>query len=95
MIHRSALSAQTVHERSISEPLLFRRGNSPIAQGLEALAEGGQVDDGLWRQLENQGFEMVLVWDRVGNRPEVQREVEQALGPPVAPGVYRLSGWSR
>lgn len=95
MTHRSALSAQTVHRRSIAEPLLFRRGQHPDAQALQALSRGMEVAPSLWDNLEAQGFEYVLVWDRIGDVGAAERLVEESLGPPVAPGVYRLSERNR
>ena len=91
MEHRTALSAQTKHRRPIAEPLLFRRGASAHQAAIQSFVEGHSAAAGLWAELEKLGFEMVLVWDRIGRHEAVEARVQQALGDPVAPGVYRLS----
>jgi hypothetical protein len=92
MSHRSALSLQTQHRRAIAEPLLFRRPERGLQGELGALALGQQPAEGLWTRLSQAGFEHVLVLDRFGDKASVQLIVETALGAPVTPGVYALSG---
>jgi len=94
MHHRTALSYQTIHRRSIAEPLLFRRGNEPVHRNLTALVDGEVVPSDTWLILRQMGFEYVLVFDRQpsGRGEAVRIQVEAALGRPERPGVYSLLG---
>ena len=87
---RTALSLQTVHGQPVMEPLWFRRDLDPLQRRVTAVAEGGLPDERLVRDLAAAGFENVLVLDRFGDRPEVSLAVEQVLGSPDQPGVWRL-----
>ena len=90
MDHRTALSAQTVHRRPIAEPLLFRREGDPQGTSLQALIDGQPMASNIWSHLKASGFDYLLVWDRLGRYPALEERVQQALGMPVARGVYQL-----
>lgn len=85
MHHRTALSLQTVHGQALYEPLEFRRTGA-----VEELSRG-LPDDAVFEDLREAGFRQVLVLDRFGDGEATRFIVEEALGPPVSPGVYALT----
>ncbi len=90
---RTALSLQTVHGHPVAEPLWFRRAGGGIEGQLDALSRGQAAPPSLWGQLRDQGFTYLLVFDRFGDAPPAaEAQVREALGEPVAPGIYPLAG---
>ena len=88
---QTALSLQTVHGRAITEPLWMVRAPEGFHGRLDGLSRGAAPPAGFWDALAASGVSHVLVLDRFGDAaPQVTAIVEQALGPPVTPGVYAL-----
>ncbi len=87
---RTALSLQTVHGQVLMEPLWFRRDLDALQRRVTAVAEGAAPDATLAADLAAAGFRTLVVYDRFGDRADVAVAVEQALGPPERPGIWRL-----
>lgn len=90
MPHRTALAFQTLHRRPILETVFFRRPETPLQEGAERLARGEAPAEDYWSALRGAGFVGVVVFDRFGDGAAASARVEEALGPPVSPGVWSL-----
>ncbi len=90
MHHRTVLALQTVHGRPVLEPLWFQRPAEGLQGGVDHFLRTGVAPPGLWSALSDAGFEQVWWLDRFGGEQDLTGVLENALGPPVVPGVYAL-----
>ncbi len=86
-----AMGLQTFHGRPIAEPAWGQRPRTGYQGRLERLSRGEPAPPWLWERLGEAGFTHLLLFDRYGEAdPRLEHQLTDALGPPVAPGIYAL-----